>query len=174
MNAVVIYYSQTGFTRQYAQWLAEELGCSCVPYEGRKQIDPAQYDLVIFGSWCHAGKIQKLKWFLNDFSVKENSRKAVFAVGAIPSSSANVEQLFEQNMSAGERKKIPGFYLQGGLRYEKMSLSSRLMMKAFSKMIAQKKDKTPDEEEMARMICHSYDISNRMYLEPMIERLRTQ
>ncbi len=47
MNAIIVYYSQTGFTRQYAEWLADALKCSCIPYECRKQIDPVQYDMVV-------------------------------------------------------------------------------------------------------------------------------
>lgn len=174
MNAIIVYYSQTGFTRQYAEWLADALKCSCIPYECRKQIGPVQYDMVVFGSWCHAGRIKKLKWFLEAFNVRADCRKAVFAVGAMPSDSPEVERLFEQNMSAEDLKKIPAFYAPGGLRYEKMSLSSRLMMKAFSQMVANKKDKTADEEEMARIISHSFDISDRSYLEPMIQCLQSQ
>lgn len=35
MKAVIIYYSKTGFTRRYAQWLAEDLNCPAVPYQRR-------------------------------------------------------------------------------------------------------------------------------------------
>ena len=31
MNKLVIYQSETGFTRQYAQWIAEALGCPARP-----------------------------------------------------------------------------------------------------------------------------------------------
>lgn len=33
MRAVVVYASQTGFTRRYAEWIAEELGGEAVPVE---------------------------------------------------------------------------------------------------------------------------------------------
>lgn len=59
----VIYCSKTGFTRKYAEWLAEALGCEAVPYHQAAKTNWADCDTVIFASWFHAGRIQKLDWF---------------------------------------------------------------------------------------------------------------
>ena len=39
MNAIVIYRSKTGFTKRYAQWLAEDLGCEAAAYENRDKVE---------------------------------------------------------------------------------------------------------------------------------------
>ena len=62
-KAGVIYCSKTGFTRKYAEWLAEALGCEAVPYHQAAKTNWADCDTVIFASWFHAGRIQKLDWF---------------------------------------------------------------------------------------------------------------
>lgn len=49
MRAVVVYASQTGFTRRYAEWIAEELGGEAVPVERADGIDAGSYDAVVFG-----------------------------------------------------------------------------------------------------------------------------
>lgn len=45
------------------------------------------------------------------------------------------------------------------------------MMKMFKKAIGTKKDKTEADIEMLKMISGSYDISDRKYIEPIIELL---
>ena len=74
-------------------------------------------------------------------------------------------------MKESELKKVNIFYCPGGLNYEKMPVSSRLMMKMFIKMLKAKKDKTEAEQEMIKMISASYDISDKRYIEPVLECL---
>lgn len=57
----------------------------------------------------------------------------------------------------------------GGFNYDKMSAGSKLMMKMFQKMVGVKQDKTEADMEMLKMISHSYDISDRKYIEPIIK-----
>ena len=39
MKTAIIYVSQTGFTKQYAEWLAEEVGGDCMPFaEAEKKV----------------------------------------------------------------------------------------------------------------------------------------
>ena len=49
-----------------------------------------------------------------------------------------------------------------------------LMMKMFIKMLKAKKDKTEAEQEMIKMISASYDISDKRYIEPVLECLERQ
>ena len=53
-----------------------------------------------------------------------------------------------------------------------MSASSKLMMKMFIKMLKAKKGKTEAEQEMIKMISTSYDISDKKYIEPILECLK--
>ena len=50
-KAIVIYTSRRGSTRQYAEWIAEDLGCSAYPLtditDKNADIDLADYDYNI-------------------------------------------------------------------------------------------------------------------------------
>jgi len=46
------------------------------------------------------------------------------------------------------------------------------MMKLFIKTLKTKKDKTQEEQEMIKMISASYDISDRKYIEPILQCLK--
>ena len=76
------------------------------------------------------------------------------------------------NFSEKEWEKVKVFYCPGGFNYEKMSTSSKLMMKMFLKALKAKKDKTEQEEVMIKMISSSYDISDKKYIEPILECLK--
>lgn len=51
-------------------------------------------------------------------------------------------------------KRISVFYCPGGFNYEKMSVSSKLMMKMFVKALNAKKEKTEAEKEMIKRFLH--------------------
>ena len=53
-----------------------------------------------------------------------------------------------------------------------MSAPSKLMMKIFIKTLKAKKDKTESEQEMIKMISSSYDISDKKYIEPILQYLK--
>lgn len=67
--------------------------------------------------------------------------------------------------------KVKVFYCPGGFNYEKMSTTSKLMMKVFIKTLKAKKNKTAEDEVMIKMISSSYDISDIKYIEPILECL---
>ena len=52
---LVTYRSVTGFTQQYAQWIAEALGGTCRPLADLSKDGMAAYGTVIFGGRFHAG-----------------------------------------------------------------------------------------------------------------------
>ncbi len=52
-----------------------------------------------------------------------------------------------------------------------MSAPSKLMMKMFIKALKAKKDKSQEEQVMIKMISSSYDISDKKYIEPILQYL---
>lgn len=171
MKTVVIYHSQTGFTRRYAEWIAEAAGADCFALAEAKKKNLDAYEAVIFGGWACAGGISKLGWFKGNAAKWEDKKLVVFCVGASPMENPEVETALKENFKAPELKRVSAFYCPGGLNYEKMSAPSRLMMKMFVKTLRAKKEKTREEQEMIRMLSTSYDIADRKYIEPILECL---
>ena len=171
MKTIVIYNSQTGFTKRYAQWIAEKTGADCVELSEAKKRSMDTYEAIIFGGWACAGGISKLRWFKGNMDQWAGKKLIVFCVGGSPINSPSVEPALKNNFSEAEFKKVNAFYCPGGFCYEKMSASSRLMMKLFLKTLKAKKDKTEEEREMIKMISASYDISDPKYIEPILKCL---
>lgn len=172
MKTVVIYNSQTGFTKRYAQWIAEATGADCLELSEAKKKSMATYEAIIFGGWACAGGISKLSWFKNNIDKWSDKKLIAFCVGGSPIDNPEIEPALKQNFKEAELKKVNVFYCPGGFNYEKMSTTSKLMMKIFIKTLKAKKNKTEEEEVMIKMISSSYDISDKKYIEPILECLK--
>lgn len=171
MKTIVIYTSQTGFTRRYAQWIAEAAGADCLELSAAKSKNLDTYDAIVYGGWACAGTVRGLSWFQRNVSKWTDKKLIVFCVGGSPADSPDIEHFLKQNFLGPELGKVEAFYCPGGFNYEKMSASSKLMMKMFLKALSRKKEKTEAEEEMVKMISSSYDISAKKYIAPILECL---
>lgn len=166
MNKIlVIYKSKTGFTKKYAEWIAQERACDLVPYEKRKSIDLNAYETIVFGGGFHAGIISGLKWFKENLEALSGKNVIVFATGASPAATQETQMALRQNFTEQEWQRVKAFYLQSGLCYEKMGRADKLMMAVFRKML----EKTEGDSEMKKMIRQSYDVSRKEQLLPLLE-----
>lgn len=172
MKTVVIYNSQTGFTKRYAEWIAEAAGADCLELASAKKKNLDAYEAIVFGGWACAGSISKLGWFKNNVSKWTGKKLIVFCVGGSPIDNPEIEQFLKQNLKEPEFRNVSAFYCPGGFHYEKMSAPSRLMMKMFIKTLQSKKDKTEAERVMVKMISSSYDIADKKYIEPILQCLK--
>lgn len=171
MKTIVIYYSQTGFTKRYAQWIAEAVKADCLELAQAKKKDLAPYEAIIYGGWACAGGISKLSWFKSNIDNWSGKKLAVFCVGGGPADNPEIEPTLRGNFTSSELENVRVFYCPGGFSYEKMSGLSKLMMKVFVKTLKAKKGKTGAEQEMIELISKSYDISDRKYIEPILRYL---
>lgn len=173
MKSIVIYNSQTGFTKQYAQWIAEAAGADCLTLSDAKKQSLTAYDTIIFGGWACAGSIRKINWFKSNIEKWADKKLIAFCVGASPLESPEIELALKQNFKEPALEKVNTFYCPGGLNYEKMSVPARLMMKMFVKTLKSKKVKTEAEQKQIEMMSSSYDISDKKYIEPILNRLNS-
>ncbi len=172
MKTIVIYNSKTGFTKRYAQWIAEETGADCLELSAAKKKDLSAYKAIIFGGWARAGSISKISWFKENIDKWADKKLIAFCVGGSPIDNPELDRALKQNFSVSEQNKVKIFYCPGGFNYEKMSAPSKLMMKMFIKTLKAKKDKTEAEQVMIKMISSSYDISDKKYIEPILQCLK--
>ena len=166
MNTLIIYTSQTGFTKKYAGWLAERMNGDILELKDAQKKETSffdDYQAIVYGGWAMAGNLVKSKWFLEKASAWKDKKLAVFCVGGSPNDNPDVEVFLQKALSDEQRKYIKAFYCQGGFNYEKMNAPSRLAMKMFAASLKKKKDQTEDEKIMAQMISSSYDISDIKY-----------
>lgn len=170
---IVIYKSSTGFTKKYAEMIAEEMNCALADYSTMTEEMLSGYDVIVFGSRAHAGMIDGYKKAREKFEKSKAKQTVLFVTGATPNTEEDViKEFWSQNLTTEELADIPHFYMQSGLCYEKMSFSDKLMMKVFVTMMKKKKDKEPYEKDFEKVITSSYDISSREYIKPLVSYLK--
>lgn len=172
-KVLILYKSVTGFTKEYAEWIAQETGAALMDLKQAEKEPLSGFDTIVFGGRLHAGTIDGLKKAKRLFWQSGAARFFLFATGAMPKEATDIiEEMWRNNLSPTELSEFPHFYMQGGLRYEKMPLSDRLMMKAFRFMMQKKKNKNEADRQMAQAIAGSYDISSKEHIAPLIAAMK--
>lgn len=177
MRTAVVYCSQTGFTRKYAEWLAEDLGCGAVPYADRGRIALDETDLLVFCSWFHAASIKGAKWLKGVMAEHPSFRVVVLATGATPMPcdmwpASEAEEAFRRTFPEAEYPDLPHFYCQGGFDFNRLGTPDKIAMRMFFKANAKAAETDPKAAEMLRVMKGSFDGTKREYLEPVLSCIR--
>ena len=162
---------RTGFTQRYAEWIKEETSADILDLKDakKKKVDFFQpYDAILYGGWVNAGRVMGTKWFFGKAASWSDKKLGLFVVGASPAENPEAKASMEKVIPEELKSRITGFYLQGGLNYDKMGTGSKLAMKALVSILNHKKNPTEKDKAMADMISHSYDISDKKYIEGIV------
>ncbi len=173
MKTLIVFTSQTGFTKKYAQWMTERLSADLFDLKDVQKKDNSffdGYDAIVYAGWLMAGKVVKSNWFFDKAKGWKGKQLALVAVGGSPNDNPDVPEALKNLLTEEQSTYIKAFYCQGGFNYEKMNLPSRLAMKAFVSTL--KKSKDEKQRGMGDMIDHSYDISDIKYIEPVVDYLQ--
>lgn len=159
---IILYSSETGHTRQYAQMLGQELG---LPIQELKAAPKDQEDRdAIYLGWLLAGAVVGYKKAARRFNVK-----AVVGVGMTPESPEQTAAVAEK---LGAPEEVPVFYLQGGYNFKKLPAMYKLPMRIKSReILASFEDKSEVEKQESavyRMLTRGDSVVSRERLAPVI------
>lgn len=145
MKTVVIYKSISGFTKKYAQLIADEIKADLFSISDFDFKRLADYDLIIYGGSLQAVGIIGLKTLKKHLSQNANKHIIVFAVGASPDKDGIIDEIYKENFTADERNLYKLFYLRGGFNINKLNFVGKILMTLLKIKIILKKNKTNDE-----------------------------
>lgn len=164
-NAIV-YTSNTGYTRQYAELLGGETGLPVYSLDdAKKEVQPNQ--TVIYLGWLMAGRIKGYSKAAKLFKIA-----AVCGVG-MGASGSQIEDIRKANALP---ESLTLFTLQGGFDLQKLRGIYKFMMtvmaKTVGKGLAEKKDRTPDEDEMLDLLTKGGSRVSKENLQTVLNWLR--
>lgn len=152
----IVYTSNTGSTARYAKMLGHELSVSVYSADEAKKNVPAGAEILYLG-WIMASGI---KGYVD--IVKRYKVLAVCAVG-MGQTGTQVKEIRAKNTIPDQ---IPLFTLQGNFDVAKLHGAYKLMMgmmvKTAGKALADKADRTPEEDDMLDMMMNG---GNRVQFE---------
>lgn len=144
MKTIVVYKSKYGYTKKYAEWIAESLGCDIK--ENAYLADIMGYDAVICGGGIYAGRINGVKLIVKNLEKLSGKKLVLFAVGSNPGRPEELEAFWKQALEENVRLNVPHFYLRGGFDYGRLGSVDRLMMNMLKKMLLKKDELTEDDK----------------------------
>jgi len=160
---IIVYESKTGFTKRYADMLAEKTGLKA--YRTNEIPEDVKDEEMIFLGWMKAGRIQGLN------KVRKNRLAAVCATGTARNVEPSEEAVIERNRING----IPFFYFRGGcLPLRELKGMDRFMLSIFLKMLKSSREKDEQREEYISIIENGFDGVREENLEPVLKWLESR
>ncbi len=177
MSTIVIYKSKTGFVRNYAEWIAEELSADIFEVSKVNINMLTKYDTVVYGGSLHAVGINGVKFITKNFDKLKEKKLVVFASGASPSSENVIKEVVTNNFTTQQQKCIKFFYLRGGFNYNKLPTFDKVLMTLLNWKIKikkkQKKQLTHDEIGMLAVLSKPADFTRKKNINEMIIYINT-
>ncbi len=157
--ATIIYCSNSGSAKRYAELLSEKTGFSCVDIKKRSTVSADEE--IIFIGWIMAGVLQGLKEIREDFT----SIKAICGVGMMKSEKATEETKAKNGITE------PYFFLTGDFDMNKLTGMYKMMMGMMLKMMKGKLKEEEKGEEMLALLEKGIKGFDEKELEAVVEFL---
>jgi menaquinone-dependent protoporphyrinogen IX oxidase len=169
MRTLVIYRSISGFTRKYAEWIAQELNADIYDVRDFDAAMFSNYELVVFGGSLHAIGINGIKTIKKNFPHLKNKKIIIFAVGASSPRKHELEEIKSKNFTVEQRQNIAFYYLRGGFNYNKLDHLNKVVMTLFKIRIKLKKKRTTDEIGMLAAYSRPIDCTKKENITKIVE-----
>lgn len=171
MRTVVVYKSNTGFVRKYAEWISQELSADMLEVSTVNPSMLSSYDTIIYGGSLHAVGIIGIDFLKKNLDKFREKKVIVFAIGATPYREETIKEVQDKNFTPEEQKNIKFFYLRGGFDFSKLRLLDKLLMTILWAKLKMKKqsDLTPDEKGMLASYNKPADFTKKEYIKRLVD-----
>jgi len=168
MKTVVVYKSLTGFTKKYAEWIAEELRADIFRYEEIDLDKLLEYDTIIYGGSLHAAGITGVKLITKNFGQLNDKKIIIFVTGASPFKEELFDEIKEKNFKEEQQRHIKLFYFRGGFNFNKLNFTNKILMTLFKWKLQSVRNKTPDVKGMLAAYKHPVDFTKKEKIKELI------
>ena len=155
----IVFTSQTGFTRQYAEMLGQTLSLPVYSLEEAVSQLPGGSRILYLG-WVHASHVKGYRQAAKRFSVC-----AVCGVGLCDTGTLTTEV----RQATAFPEEIPVFTLQGGIDREKLKGIDKLMISMLAKGLASQKQRSPRDERMLQLLSRDASYVSRENLTEILD-----
>jgi menaquinone-dependent protoporphyrinogen IX oxidase len=166
----IIYKSKYGTTKQYAEWIAEELNASLYEASSIKPQQLTDYETIIYGGGLYASGILGVKL------VTQNPCKylVVFTVGIADSQDTDYTEILTKNFKPEQLSQTKIFHLRGGIDYSKLNLAHKGMMAMMKKHIEKKPvtERSSEDKGILETYGTKVDFTDRSTIEPIAQYVR--
>lgn len=177
-KAILIYTSKRGSTKQYAEWIAEDIrtfaDCDLVEFSDSKNFDLYEYDLIIYGGWIRGSGIVNFDVFRKRIAAELLEKMIVFGVGVANPTPENYMQVWSLNIGKKDPKNIHKailYILDGRYDPEQVTGFDGFLMKICKKVLSSGsiKDAEDDAAMMKDRLENGCDLVKRENINSLIK-----
>ena len=174
MNTIVIYKSKYGSTKQYAEWIAEELGCNAVEAKSVKADDLLQYDTIIYGGGLYAEIINGVSLITKNIQKLSGKKIVIYTTGITPLDVRAYYdgEVLDKNFKNGVPENVKIFNLLGKMKLDELTLPHRAALKALKKIMSAKENPSDMEKLLVELCDADGDFSDREQIKDLIEYVK--
>jgi len=174
MNTIVIYKSKYGSTKNYAEWIAEELSCRAVDAKDIKIDDLMQYDTIIYGGGLYAEIIAGVSLITKNIDKLRNKKLIVFSTGITP---LDCREYYDglvapKNFKGDCLKQIKVYNFMGKMILSELSVVHRTAIKTLKKIMSDKQNPSEMEKLLIDLCDADGDFSDRNAIKDLVEYAR--
>lgn len=174
-RVIVIYKSVTGYTKQYANWIAEAISCDVKEIGDVNKEMLQKYDVIVYGGGLYAGGVSGMNKFKKLYPEIREKELILFTCGVADTQIQENVKHIEEEIA----KVIPGemyasmkqFHLRGGIDYSRLSLIHRLMMWMLCRMVKKKgyENLSGDDKMIVDTYGKKVDFSDQKTILPIVD-----
>ncbi len=155
MSTVVIYLSKTGYTKRYAEWIAEEVGADLMDAEGIDIEAVSAYDTIIYGGGIYPRGINGTKLLKKIYKKNKDKKLVIFGVGLAPP-----RPEMQKAAEEADENDPKMYYFRGGFDYDKLDKKDQSIIKAVEKRITKKNDVDVTEFDKELLLAYKKPIDH--------------
>jgi menaquinone-dependent protoporphyrinogen IX oxidase len=164
MAGLVIYKSKYGATRQYAQWIGNDLNFPVVEASEVDKEKLRKTDTVIIGSSIYIGKAIIRRWLRMNKNLLAGKKVYLFFVCGTPLNKHDQLKKYLADSVPAEIRKTGHFvFLPGKLEYKRLSWLDRFLLKAGARL---------NKKNGERSILQDYNEVNRERVNDLVLAVR--
>ena len=178
-DALVLYKSKRGASRQYAEWIAETLKADLHEASGFLPRDFDRYAKIIYCGGLYANSINGIKVIAKNRARVSGKKIIVVACGLsypqIESSVLRVVNGLAKKLPEPLHKNVRLFLVRGSITYSELRFFENFILKMLENTLRKKDPQTysPEEKEMADTLGRDFSFVNRESLQPILDYYKT-
>ena len=171
MNSIVIYKSKYGSTKQYALWIAEELGCKAIDQKDADINELIKYDVIIYGGGLYAEVINWVYLITKNIAKLKDKKIIVFSTGITPLDCREYydKYVYDKNFRNVECSNIKIYNFMGKMILDELSLIHRTALKSLKKLMQSKENPTIMEKMLIDLCDADGDFSDKNAIYDLVE-----
>ena len=171
MNAIVVYKTKYGSTKQYAEWIGEELGCRVAQAKDITAEELESYDTIIYGGGLYAEVINGVSLITKNIDKLKDKKIAVYTTGITPIDCREYydKLVVEKNFKMGVPGNVQIFNFTGKMIIDELTLVHKTALKTLKKIMTAKKEPTEMEKLLVELCDADGDFSDRSQISDLID-----